>query len=191
MLTIIPQTELLLPREITRRYLPLPLLLVGTDRDTMVLQLVNDTDVENDENLSITLNNPSAGVNIGTYGVLDYTIHDDDNPRKIYFSLGSSSGSEGTTPVNVAVQLTPSEFDPFNTTTVDYVVTGGTATGGGVDYTLASGTLSLPPLNISNTFSIDIVDDPMANCRRLSRSPFRIQAMGIFRPPIRLLLHTR
>jgi hypothetical protein len=43
--------------------------------------------------------------------------------------------------------------------TVNYAVTGGTATGSGVDYTLASGTLSFAPGEISKSLTAAIVDD--------------------------------
>ena len=135
-------------------------IVAGTQSDSIVLDLINDVATEPDEDLTITLTNPAAGINIGTNNVVTYTIHDDDNPRKIYFSLSGSSGSEGTTPVNITVQITPSEFDPVNPTTVDFTVTGGSATGD-VDYTLAGGTLVIPPLSISNTFPVTIIDDAL------------------------------
>jgi len=42
---------------------------------------------------------------------------------------------------------------------VDYAVTGGTATGGGVDYTLSAGSLSFAPGETSKTISASINDD--------------------------------
>ena len=43
--------------------------------------------------------------------------------------------------------------------TVDYAITGGTATGGGVDYTLASGTLTFVPGVTSQNISVTVMND--------------------------------
>src|SRR5439155_413188 len=45
------------------------------------------------------------------------------------------------------------------TVTVAYAVTGGTATGGGVDYTLASGTLTFAPGVTTQNINITVVND--------------------------------
>ncbi|MGE5894062.1 MAG: Calx-beta domain-containing protein, partial [bacterium] len=86
-------------------------------------------------------------------GVANWTV-------LVQFALASSSGPESTTPAVLTVILTgPSP----QIVRVDYVVTGGTATGGGVDYTLASGTLTFSsgvtsqPINI--TINNDLIDE--------------------------------
>ncbi len=43
--------------------------------------------------------------------------------------------------------------------TVDYAVTGGTATGLGTDYTLASGTLNFADTETSKTITVTLTDD--------------------------------
>ncbi|MCA1746729.1 MAG: hypothetical protein LC655_03465, partial [Bacteroidales bacterium] len=131
----------------------------GNNTTTITVGIVNDIIVEASKSFNITLENPSGENRLGSNSVLDYTIHDDDNPRKIYFSNDTSSGNEGDGTVQIAVQITPSEFDEVNTTTVDYMVTGGTATGSGVDYILASGTISIPPYSISESITLEIIDD--------------------------------
>ena len=45
--------------------------------------------------------------------------------------------------------------------TVNYAVTGGTATGGGVDYTLANGTLTFAPAVTSQNITLSVVDDSL------------------------------
>jgi len=77
-------------------------------------------------------------------------------PLTVQFDSTSSSGDESVTPVLLGVSLSAS---PTDTVTVDYDVTGGDATGGGVDYTLASGTLTFDPGVTAQDISIDIVDD--------------------------------
>ena len=132
-------------------------ILAGTTSIPVTITIINDTDVEDDESFTVTLTNQQADIVLGADSILTHTIHDDDNSRKIHFPTSTSSGNEGTTPAQVTVEVTP--FDPVNPTTVDYKVTGGTATGGGTDYILASGTVTIPPLTASNTFDITIVDD--------------------------------
>ncbi|MCK4464669.1 MAG: hypothetical protein KAU83_03070, partial [Bacteroidales bacterium] len=135
-------------------------IIAGTTSTPVTITVNNDTDVEDDESFTVTLTNQPAGIVLGGNSTLTYTLHDDDNTRKVHFSIATSSGDEGTTPAQVTVAVTP--FDPVNTTTVDYKVTGGTATGGGTDYILASGTVIIPPLTVSNTFDITIVDDGLS-----------------------------
>ncbi|MBL7891275.1 MAG: T9SS type A sorting domain-containing protein, partial [Bacteroidia bacterium] len=113
----------------------------GSSSANITPAIVNDAFVELDETFTITLSNPLAGINLGTTTVNTYTIHDDDNARKIDFTAASSNASEATTAVSLTLQI--NAVDATNPTTVDYSVTGGTATGGGTDYTLASGTATV------------------------------------------------
>lgn len=129
-----------------------------TDGAFITVPVVNNLVAESDRSFSIELAAPSGDIQLGEDSMLVYTIMDDDHPRKIYFSLASSTVDEGTSSHQVSVQITPSEFDEVNTTTVDYAVSGGTAEAPG-DYLLASGTLSIPPFSISASFNITIVDD--------------------------------
>ncbi len=123
--------------------------------------IVNDTDLESDETIIITLSNPSSGTVLGSNTVFTYTINDDDNPRKILFSRSDSTNTEDQSPIVVEVFL--NSRDDTNDTSVDYIVTGGSATGSGTDYTLASGTVTIVasanPEDTTGTFSIVINDD--------------------------------
>nr|WP_320022325.1 Calx-beta domain-containing protein [uncultured Draconibacterium sp.] len=74
----------------------------------------------------------------------------------ITFSATSSSGAESVPSADLTVEI--SAVSPRDVT-VNYTV-GGTATGGGTDYTLADGTLTITAGNLNNVISIaDIVDD--------------------------------
>ncbi|HQF43478.1 MAG TPA: Calx-beta domain-containing protein, partial [Ignavibacteriaceae bacterium] len=117
------------------------------------VSLVNDVLVESDETIVIDL---LDGFGI-PYNTHTFTIHDDDNPRKIDFVLASSNGDESVTPVTLGIQINIA--DAINPTTVDYSITGGTATGGGVDYTLASGTATILPTFTTTTISFMVNDD--------------------------------
>jgi hypothetical protein len=60
--------------------------------------------------------------------------------------------------------------------TVDYAVTGGTATGGGVDYILASGTLIFSAGQTSKTIPITIIDDALDEANETIRFTLSIPA---------------
>src|SRR5206468_3892736 len=103
------------------------------DDDGPTISIGNVTVTEGKPGLTVNLSNP-VHATIAT-GTGTGTILDDDNPPTVAFSLASSSGAESVSPANLAVALSTVSG---KTVTVDYAVTGGTATGGGVDYTLAS-----------------------------------------------------
>src|SRR5205823_6650332 len=85
-------------------------------------------------------------------------ITDDDPPPAVAFNTISSSGSESTTTVSVPVSLSTVSA---KTVTVNYAVTGGTATGGGGDYTLAGGTLSFAPGVTNQNISFTVLNDAL------------------------------
>src|SRR5205823_5988324 len=74
----------------------------------------------------------------------------------VTFTTASSSGAESVTSANLTVSLSPASG---LTVTVDYAVTGGTATGGGVDFTLNAGTLTFAPGVTNQNIAVVIVDD--------------------------------
>ena len=101
---------------------------------------------ESNETFTVTLSNPVncnldntmpfAGTGFTTY---TYTINDNDADPEIEFTSTSSSGLESVSPVNFEVSL--SEVSGIDAS-ASYTVTG-TATGGGTDYTLADGTVTV------------------------------------------------
>ena len=117
--------------------------------------VVDDALSEANETIIVTLSNPTNAF-IGTNGSHTYTINDNEPAPTVQFNLATSSGSEATTPANLAVSLSTASGQ---TVTVDYAVTGGTATGGGVDYTLAPGTLTFLAGEITKNIAPDIFDD--------------------------------
>ncbi|MHC4676169.1 MAG: Calx-beta domain-containing protein, partial [Planctomycetota bacterium] len=112
---------------------------------------------EEDETIEVTLTGVSGGeVILGDTVQHTYTII--DLRPKVSFSSGSSSGGESVTPAYIEVGLS---WPTDETVTVDYMVTGGTAEGNGVDYTLlGDGTLTFDPCETLEYISIAIVDDP-------------------------------
>ena len=111
--------------------------------DTINLSIINDTDAESDETVQLILRDPDAEHSIGQDSIHTFTILDDDNLRKVQFAAESSSGSEAV--ISVPVRVLLNQRDDFNETRVAYEVTAGTATGGGIDYTLAVDTVTFLP----------------------------------------------
>jgi hypothetical protein len=74
----------------------------------------------------------------------------------VEFELAESSGLESSSPVILTVRL--DNVDDSNTIMVDYLVTGGTAEGGGIDYILDNGTLIFDPCVTSRDIEITIID---------------------------------
>lgn len=125
----------------------------GVRSQQIEITIADDGEDEEDETLEVTLSNPTGGARLGSVTKHIYTILD---PRvSVYFTSASSSGQEDVTPANIEVRLSAASSEAV---TVDYSVTGGTATNG-VDYTLADGTLQLEPGIVSRNISISIVSD--------------------------------
>ncbi|MBT5605246.1 MAG: SUMF1/EgtB/PvdO family nonheme iron enzyme [Lentisphaerae bacterium] len=74
----------------------------------------------------------------------------------VSFDVATSSCDESVSPLDLTVSLNAASSQ---TVTVDYAVTGGTAAGGGVDYTLAGGTFTFAPGETTKNITITIIDD--------------------------------
>jgi len=130
----------------------------GQTANTIMLDIVNDGLDEDDETVIVELSNPSSPVLLGSPYLHTYTIID---PRPtVQFASTASSGREELTDVGIPVELSQPIAE---TVTVDYAVTGGTATGGGVDYTLlGNGTLQFAPYDQTEYVNLSIVDDTVS-----------------------------
>ncbi len=131
----------------------------GVSTGSFSITIVDDTEIEPDETIIIALRNSPSGTAIGEDSVFTYTINDNDNSRKIQFAAASASGLENVSPVNFTIELI--EINLSDTTMVDYVVTGGTASGNGVDYTLNNGRAKIPPGSMSVNIPITVTDDAL------------------------------
>jgi hypothetical protein len=120
--------------------------------------LIPDKIDEPNETVIVTLSNPSAGLGLGTPEITTLTITDNDTAGKVQFGAANYSVDEGGVSVNLTVTRTLATSE---LATVDYQVTGGTATNG-ADYTLAPGTLTFNPGEKTKTIPIPIVDDALA-----------------------------
>jgi PKD repeat protein len=128
---------------------------IGETLRPITVGIIDDTADEFDETVVVTI---TAGANCRVDGsnkdhVL--TIEDNDTGPNVSFTAASLSQSETIPTAALTVTLTNGSG---KTVTVDYRVTG-TATGGGVDYTLADGTLTFAPGETSKTLTISVVND--------------------------------
>ncbi|MCK4465768.1 MAG: HYR domain-containing protein, partial [Bacteroidales bacterium] len=133
-------------------------ILAGNSTGSISVVVVDDANVETDETIILTLSNPSIGF-IGNDTTHTFTINDNDNPRTAEFESTDSANLENISPINIKVIL--SEPDPANDSKIAYAVTGGTATGGGVDFTLPADTLVIPAGSTQGFISLQITDDSM------------------------------
>jgi len=130
----------------------------GETTRNIVLTVVNDNTDEPNNLVTIQLSNAN-GANISGSTFHGYTIVDDDsapaNPF-VGFASPTSSAAESAGTVNLLVSLSAPATASVS---VDYAVTGGTATGGGTDYTLANGTLNFAAGESVKAIAIGITDD--------------------------------
>jgi VCBS repeat-containing protein len=130
----------------------------GDTSENVQLSINNDSLDEDDETVIITLSSP-VNATLGTNTTHTRTITDNDNPPTVAFTAAASSGTEAVTPVTLAVALSAASG---RTVTVNYAVTGGTATGGGVDYTLlGTSTLTFTPGDTSENVQLSIDNDSL------------------------------
>jgi len=124
-----------------------------TTAEFVEILVVNDGELEDDETVEVTLSNPSDAL-LGTNTKHTYTILD-PSPR-VGFESTASEGREDVSPAYIPVVLS---WGWSQAVTVDYNVTGGTAEGEGVDYTLERGTLHFDPFEVVKYIGVDIVAD--------------------------------
>ena len=132
---------------------------IGDQVKNIVFDLIDDTINEPDETLMVLLRNPNAA-GLGTISQHAFTIEDDDIPPAqpyVAFAQASSSFAEDAGTVEVLVTLSA----PASTnTTVDYAVSGGTASSP-ADFALASGTLAFAVGESVKAISVTLAGDSM------------------------------
>jgi hypothetical protein len=80
----------------------------------------------------------------------------EEDMLEVAFLDATASGAESVSPAGLMVRLAAPSGLP---TTVRYAVSGGTAAGGGADYTLASGTLTFAPGETTLSIPVAVVND--------------------------------
>jgi uncharacterized repeat protein (TIGR03806 family) len=118
----------------------------------------NDALDEINETVVVTLSSP-VNATLGTTPSHTFTINDDDVMPSVVFAAAASNASEATTSVSIPVNLSATSG---RTVSVSYAVTGGSATGNGTDYTLASGTLTMLAGSNSADITFTVVNDTVS-----------------------------
>jgi hypothetical protein len=130
----------------------------GSENTNIILVVTNDTDIESDETVEITLSSPSTGTALGSTVVHTVTINDDDTPRKANFALASITNDESVTSYDV--EFTLSEVDNDNPTQVYYEVDASSSATNASDFTLTSPDVAeISAGSLSETVTIAIDDD--------------------------------
>mgnify|MGYP001085340912 CR=1 FL=1 len=129
-------------------------ILDGQPSTTITITPIDDSEVEGDETVVLTLTADPA-YTIGSPSSDTVTIADNDVYPTVEFDLTASSGDESVTPVNLSVSLSASYVE---TVTVDFAVTGGTAVNPD-DFTIAASPLTFNPGVTQQDIVITVVDD--------------------------------
>lgn len=125
----------------------------GTSAATFTVPISDDTAVEPNETLRVTLSAPTNAT-LGSSRTATVTIVNDDLPR-VGLSAADYSVSEQVGAATITATLS-STFP--QTVTVDYATSDGTARANS-DYSPVSGTLTLAPGTRAITFTVPISDD--------------------------------
>lgn len=128
----------------------------GLPSFVLTITPIDDAIAEASERVTLTLlPSPNYSVPTNTPRTVTITSNDGGLPG-IGFDLAASSGLESATGPILSVTLSSNSA---STVTVNYAVTGGSASGSGVDYTLANGTLTFLPSTNNQPLRITVVND--------------------------------
>ncbi len=131
----------------------------GETSKTFTVPVLNDTAVEGNETVNLTLSSPTGGATLGSQATAVLTIQDDDvaQPGTLQLNAGSYSLTENGGSLTVTVTRTGGTG---GTVSVHYATSDGTATAGS-DYTAVSGTLTFADGEASKTFTVPVLDDSL------------------------------
>lgn len=136
----------------------------GETSKTFNVTVCTDGLFEGNENVNLTLSNPTGGAALGSPNTAILTIIDNDAQPSLQFTAPTYSVGEAGPSATITVTRTGA---PDNTVSVNYAtVGGGTALGGGacgvpVDYVNTSGTLNFANGEVSKTFTVPICEDAL------------------------------
>lgn len=130
----------------------------GETSKTFSVAILNDTSVEGNETVQLTLSNTTGGATLGSPSAATLTITDDDvaQPGQLRFSATSYTIGESGGSVVITVQRVNGSDGAVS---IAYATSNGTATAGS-DYTAASGVLNFAAGETSKTFSVAVLNDP-------------------------------
>lgn len=127
----------------------------GATSGTVTVRVRGDLVIENDEQFTVTLLNPSNATIATGQDTATGTITNDDFRGKLQFSSATYSVNEDAGSIVITVNRVEGAI---GTATVDFATSNGTAVAGS-DYTAVSGTLTFANGETSKSFSIPILSD--------------------------------
>ena len=130
----------------------------GMTTAPVTVNVAGDTLSEPNETFTIALTNPTGGATILDAEGLGTIVNDDGVPAILIGDLAQSEGNGGATLFTFTVTLSEPSASPV---TVDFATADGTATAG-ADYTATSGTLTFIPGDTSETITVTIAGDTLA-----------------------------
>lgn len=129
-------------------------IVAGETSLTKVLSLIDDTEVETDETIIITISNPT-NADLGSNKSHTFTVTSEDKTPTIGFNVDSQTVTEDTATASIQVDASTTLNSDV---TVDYAVSKATATVDS-DFTLDSGTLTLLAGKSVGFITVSIIDD--------------------------------
>ncbi|MCA9198488.1 MAG: tandem-95 repeat protein, partial [Planctomycetales bacterium] len=126
----------------------------GEVTGTAAITLVDDDLFEGDETIRIYAGTPNAG-QLQTSGVLETTIRDNDEPQRLFWTLGNVTTREGVNLVTMQVELTRASSGVI---TVDIEYRNESAVEG-LDYVPTVHSLTFAPGQTQQQFDVIIQDD--------------------------------
>lgn len=130
---------------------------IGEQTKNITFTVVNDNVREPNQLVTLQLSN-AVGANLGTNIYHGYTIIDDDGAAALPFAgfaSATSTAAESAGSASIPVSLSAPASGAMS---VDYAVTGGTATAG-ADFNLTAGTLTFAAGETVRTIPLTILDD--------------------------------
>lgn len=144
----------------------------GETNKTILVGIIDDTLVEGDETINVTLNSPTGGATLGSVSAATLTILDNDYNSGIFSFVSTNYVvSEGIGTLTVGVQRSSGTA---GTVTMNFATADGTAIAG-ADYIAAGGSLSFAPGDTLKTFKISVIDDTLVETNEF----FTISLSGI------------
>jgi len=130
----------------------------GDVSETFTVAIIDDGNYEGDEQFGLSLSNAQGGATIGAPSSATVTITEDDSvppAGSLQFSGASYSVAENGTSLLVTVSRSGGSAGAVS---VDYASSNGTATAG-ADYTAVNNTLNFADGDMSESFTVTILDD--------------------------------
>ncbi|WP_218933777.1 Calx-beta domain-containing protein [Rubripirellula lacrimiformis] len=133
----------------------------GESSKTVTVSITDDSDVEGDENFTVTISNATGGATLGTVLTSTVTISDNDVAVPGTFAIAPATTTVNENANTVTFTVTRSGGTD-GTVTVDFATADGTATAGS-DYAANNGTLTFADGESSKTITVSITDDSTAD----------------------------